>query len=110
MSLPGLGETRVSVPATIPRPHTILRLPAVLQHCGYSRSTLYEQIAQGLWPRPVRVGLRAVGWPAGEVALLIGARIAGGSDDEIRQLVSSLTAARREALSAQDLGLSCSSG
>jgi prophage regulatory protein len=104
MSLSGLAKTQEPLPPSLPCPYTILRLPTVLQHCGYSRSTLYEQIAQGLWPRPVRVGLRAVGWPAGEVAQLIGARIAGGSNDEIRQLVSSLTAARKDA-SAQHLAL-----
>jgi prophage regulatory protein len=36
-----------------------------------------------------------VGWPANEVAALNAARIAGKSDDEIRQLVRKLEAARK---------------
>ena len=47
---------------------TIWRRPRVQTETGYSRSTLYLRIAQGLWPKPVRLGVRAVGWPAGEVA------------------------------------------
>ena len=77
--------------------HTILRLPAVKSESGYSRSTIYLRVSQGLWPKPVRLGDRAVGWPAAEVAALNAARIAGKSDDEIRALVTRLEAARRAA-------------
>lgn len=76
---------------------TILRLPAVKSESGLSRSTLYLRISQGLWPKPVSLGARAVGWPACEVAALNAARIAGKSDDEIRVLVAKLLAARRTA-------------
>lgn len=75
----------------------ILRRPRVELTSGYSRSTLYLRITQGLWPRPVRLGPRAVGWPAGEVAAINAARIAGKSDDEIRALVATLQAARTAA-------------
>lgn len=77
--------------------HTILRLPAVLAMRARSRSAHYLDIQQGLFPRPVQIGLRAVGWPADEVAVLNGARIAGNSDDEIRALVAKLVAARKAA-------------
>lgn len=76
---------------------TILRLPAVKSESGYSRSTIYLRISQGLWTPPVSLGARAVGWPAGEVAALNAARIAGKSDDEIRVLVAKLEAARKAA-------------
>lgn len=76
---------------------TILRLPAVLAETGISRSTVYLQIAQGLWPKPVSLGARAVGWPASEVAALNAARIAGKSDEEIRTLVVKLETARKTA-------------
>lgn len=75
--------------------HTILRLPAVKADSGYSRSTIYLRITQGLWPKPVNLGVRAVGWPAHEVAAMNAARIAGKSDDEIRTLVAKLEAARK---------------
>lgn len=75
----------------------ILRLPAVLSQSGASRSTLYLRVSQGLWPKPVRLGLRSVGWPAAEVSTLNAARIAGKTDSEIRELVSQLEAARKAA-------------
>lgn len=78
---------------------TILRRKQVEAESGYSRSTIYLRISQGLWVRPVSLGARAVGWPAGEVASLNAARIAGKSDDEIRSLVVKLEAARAAALS-----------
>jgi prophage regulatory protein len=74
---------------------TILRLPAVKLSCGLSRSTIYLRITQGLWPKPISLGGRAVGWPANEVAAVTAARIAGKSDDEIRQLVVELEKARK---------------
>lgn len=73
----------------------ILRLPAALALNGLSRSTTYAHISQGLWPRPVRLGARSVGFPADECEAVIAARIAGKSDDEIRALVAKLVAARK---------------
>lgn len=77
----------------------ILRLPAVKAESGASRSTIYLRIQQGLWPKPVRLGPRSVGWPAGEVAAINSARIAGMTDDEIRAVVIKLEAARKAAAS-----------
>lgn len=73
---------------------SILRLPAVKSESGLSRSTIYLRIAQGLWPKPVSLGARAVGWPAREVAAVNAARIAGKPNEEIRALVVKLEAAR----------------
>ena len=78
----------------------ILRRRQVESVSGFSRSTLYLRIAQGLWTKPVKLGVRAVGWPAGDVAAVIAARIAGQSDDEIRALVVRLETARRSAAHA----------
>ncbi len=75
--------------------HTILRLPAVLRERARSRSAHYLDIQQGVFTRPVRIGLRAVGWPASEVAALNGARVAGKSEAEIRDLVVRLQIARK---------------
>jgi len=76
---------------------TIFRLPAVKAESGYSRSTIYLRISQGLWTKPVSLGARAVGWPSNEIAALNAARIAGKSDEEIRALVAKLQAARKAA-------------
>lgn len=83
------------MPLHLPTPLTILRRNQVESESGYSRSTIYLRITQGLWPKPVSIGPRAVGWPAGEVAALNAARIAGKTDDEIRTLVAKLHTERR---------------
>ena len=72
----------------------LLRRPRVQDVSGRSRSTLYKNIKEGLWTQPVSLGPRAVAWPAREVAALNAARIAGKSDDDIRDLVARLHAER----------------
>ena len=77
--------------------HTILRLPDVLRARGRSRSAHYLDIKHGLFTRPVAIGIRAVGWPADEVAAVNAARIAGKTEVEIRALVLKLEAGRKAA-------------
>lgn len=79
----------------VPANNRILRLPAVLNARGRSRSSHYLDIKQGLFTRPVPLGARAVGWPEHEVTTLNAARIAGQSDREIRLLVADLEVARK---------------
>jgi prophage regulatory protein len=55
----------------------ILRRKQCEVESGYSRSTIYQRMAQGLWPKAISLGPRAVGWPAREIAALNEARIAG---------------------------------
>ena len=78
-------------------PLTILRRKQVEAETGFSRSTIYLRITQGLWPRPVTLGPRSVGWPAHEVEALISARIAGKTDEDVRALVARLAARRASA-------------
>jgi len=75
---------------------SILRLPKAQSESGYSRSTIYLFISRGLWVKPVKLGARAVGFPSNEVSALITARIAGKTDNEIRELVKKLEAARSD--------------
>jgi len=79
-------------------PFTILRRKQVEAEIGLSRSTIYLRISQGLWPKPVSLGARAVGWPACEVAALNAARIAGKTECDIRALVVQLQNARANAV------------
>ncbi len=55
------------MPQPLPTTLTILRRKQVEAECGYSRSTIYLRITQGLWTRPISLGPRAVGWPASVV-------------------------------------------
>ncbi len=75
---------------------TILRLHQVQSHTGVSKSTIYLRIRQGLFPQPFKLGSRACGWSASEVAAVNGARIAGANEDCIRTLVSQLHAQRQQ--------------
>jgi prophage regulatory protein len=43
-------------------PDRILRLGAVLDRTGLSRSTLYRKIQMGTFPRQVRIAARCAGW------------------------------------------------
>lgn len=47
--------------------NAILRLPAVKTRTGLSRSTIYERVQQNRFPKPVKLGKRAVGWVEEEV-------------------------------------------
>jgi len=58
---------------------SILRLPAVKSRTGLSRSTIYQRVADGDFPRPVSLGPRAVGWLAHEVDAWIEDRVAARS-------------------------------
>ena len=75
--------------------HTIARLPTAQAESGYSRSTIYLRMSQGLWTKQIRLGPRCIGWPASDIAALNAARIAGKTDEEIRALVVKLEAARK---------------
>lgn len=72
----------------------IHRLPEVLRARARSRTAHYSDIKNGLYTRPIKIGSRATGWPYSEVCALNAARIAGKSDDEIRNLVIKLESDR----------------
>lgn len=76
------------------RPVAILRIATVTKLRGRSRSAHYADIKEGLFPRPVSIGARAVGHPENEVAAMNAAIIAGKPEAEIRELVRKIEAAR----------------
>lgn len=45
-----------------PDQHKIIRLPAVTNLTGLSRSAIYERISKGTFPKQICLGNRAVGW------------------------------------------------
>ena len=65
-ALAAISELRQSpVPGDVVA--VLLRLRAVMHVTGLSRSTLYRLIADGQFPRPVRLGARAVAWRRSDV-------------------------------------------
>ncbi len=80
--------------SVLPIINPMLRRRIVEQATGDSRSTIYRKIQRGLFTKPVQIGGERVAWPANEVQAINQARIAGKSDEEIKQLVIKLEAAR----------------
>jgi prophage regulatory protein len=54
----------------------LLRRRQVETLTGFRRSTIYERMARGQFPRPIRLGPRTVAWIASEIDGWIAARIA----------------------------------
>lgn len=54
----------------------ILRRRQVEVRTGLSRSTIYERIKAGAFPRPIHLGPKSVGWLEAEVNAWLDARIA----------------------------------
>lgn len=77
----------------------IWRIERCKDEAGYrSHASIYGLIRVGLWPQPVKIGERSSGWPSDEVLAINAARIAGQSDEQIRELVKQLHAKRAEKL------------
>lgn len=43
-------------------PDRLVRLPTVISRTGLSRSTIYEKIAEGTFPKQIRLSKSSVGW------------------------------------------------
>ena len=54
----------------------IYRRREVEQLSGKKRSALYADIAEGKFPRPVKIGARAVGWLESEIVAWQASRLA----------------------------------
>lgn len=77
----------------------IWRIERCKDEAGYrSHASIYGLIRVGLWPHAVKIGERSSGWPSDEVQAINAARIAGQSDEQIRELVKQLHAKRAEKL------------
>ena len=55
-------------------PEKHLRRRAVEEVTGLSRSTIYELMSRGEFPRPVKLTSKAVAWPEGVIAAWLAAR------------------------------------
>lgn len=49
------------------KPTRTLRLPEVIYRTSLKKSTIYEFIANGSFPKPINLGSRAVGWLEEEI-------------------------------------------
>lgn len=81
-ALPHPGTQKMSIQATTllenpPRLPTtkFLRRTSVQEMTGLSRSTLYDLMAKGAFPRPIPVGAKAVRWVDTEIHAWMAAKI-----------------------------------
>jgi prophage regulatory protein len=52
-----------------------MRLTEVIRDTGLGRSSIYKRIAEGVFPKPVPLGGRTVGWVSDEIEAWILERI-----------------------------------
>ncbi len=57
------------------QPYRILRLPEIIGRVGLRRASIYLHISKGLFPKPISLGARAVGWLESDIDGWISARI-----------------------------------
>lgn len=58
----------------------LIKLKAVMECTGLARSTVYKFIAEGRFPKPVKLGVRMVAWVESEINAWI--------EDKINQRVN----------------------
>ena len=61
-------------------PVRFLRMPEIQARTGVSRTTIYQWMAEGRFPRPVRLGARAMGWIEADFDEWLRERIAKSRD------------------------------
>lgn len=61
-----------------PTEERFLRCPEVMERTGLSRTALYLAVQQGRFPRPVRIGLKAVAWRLSDVLAWMASREPAG--------------------------------
>lgn len=45
----------------------LLRLPALQERVPLAKSTIYQKMAEGSFPRPQKIGIRAIAWLESDV-------------------------------------------
>jgi len=75
---------------------SLIRRKEVEGKTGLKHSMIYDLIKKGELVEPIKIGERAVAWIESEIDVINAARMAGQSNDEIRELVKTLTAKRQQ--------------
>jgi prophage regulatory protein len=75
----------------------LVRINRVIEITGMPRTSIYEKILDRTFPAQIKIGSRTVAWPESEIYAVNAARIAGRTDAQIRELVQTLAAKRKNA-------------
>ena len=72
---------------TTPSKTAILKLPQVIEATGLGRTSIYMKIKEGVFPPPITLSMRSVGWLENQVQEFIKQRVSL-SNDKICHLAS----------------------
>ena len=71
-----------------------ITLPEVLRRKGGGKSTLYAEIKEGYFPKPIKLGLRRIGWPEHEVDAVMQFFLRGENKTKLKAFVKKVEANR----------------
>ena len=72
----------------------VLKLKNVINITALSRSTIYNKINEGIFPKPIQLGERAIGFLESEVQTFISLLVKGISKDEMRGAILNIVERR----------------
>ncbi len=75
--------------------NSLVKLSSVIKATACSKSAIYESIKKETFPPAIKLSLRSVAWVQSEVEAWIKAKIAGATEDKLKELVRSLVAKRQ---------------
>lgn len=64
--------------------NAVLRLPIVKNRTGLSRTTIYKRIADGTFPKPIKIGVRAVGWLESDIDAFIEGLVKNSRKEDVK--------------------------
>lgn len=73
-------------------PQQFLRLPQLQARVPLSRATIYQRVAAGSFPAPIRIGPHAVAWLESDVEEWIAAQVRSARGDEVPHPANAATA------------------
>lgn len=63
----------------------ILKLSEVVKITGLSKSTIYEYMKHGLFPKQIKIGIRRVGWTSSSISSWTDKKIVESEDQDESQ-------------------------
>lgn len=60
-------EIKTDLEQAEPKSFTLLRIKAVSKRTGMSRSSIYEKVKQGKFPKPIKLGPKTSAWIQQEI-------------------------------------------
>lgn len=91
-----IDDSNISLEQPLPSSMKFLPMKEICRAMGRSYSSIDNDVIAKRLPPPIKLGGKLKSWPKHEVDVLIAARMAGKSNEEIKELVISLITARSD--------------